>query len=118
MESLFLVHLFHIFFVGPLFLYIGIYRSSIVSWLYPVLFILGIFIIAYHSFLAYKGFQKGTSIWVNLFHIFIVGPLLVYIGYKNKSAPRSSYQLLLMLAFAVIGYHGYYLLKNVNKNKK
>ena len=118
MNTLFLIHVLHILFVGPLFLYVGIYGSAIVPLMYPFLLILGIFIIAYHSFLAYQGFKKGTSIWVNLFHMIIVGPLLVYIGYKNKKTPYSAYQFMLMLAFAVIGYHGYYLLKNINKNTK
>jgi hypothetical protein len=112
MNSLFLVHLFHILIIGSLFLYVGIYNSKIVSWMYPFLLILGVFIIAYHSFSAYSYIMKGKSAWVNLFHIIIVAPLLIYIGYKNKTTPYSAYQFVLMLAFAVIGYHGYYLLQN------
>ena len=112
MNKSFFVHLFHILIVGSLFLYVGIYRSKIPSWLYTGLLVLGIFIIVYHGYSAYTYLKQDKSAWVSLFHIFIVGPLLVYIGYNNKATPFSAYQFLLMLGFAAIGYHGYYMFLN------
>jgi hypothetical protein len=53
--------------------------------------------------------KLGKGYWVNLIHILIVGPLLVYIGYNREKTARLYFELLLMLAFAAIGYHGYYL---------
>ena len=47
--------------------------------------------------------------WINYLHILIVGPLLLFIGYKNTETPRYAFELLLMLGFASIGYHLYYL---------
>lgn len=44
------VHLFHILFVGSLFLYVGINRTSIPTLMYPILLGLGVFIIFYHSY--------------------------------------------------------------------
>ena len=48
-----LVHLFHILFVGGLFLYVGIQNTAIPTFLFPFLFWLGIVIILYHIFKVY-----------------------------------------------------------------
>jgi hypothetical protein len=109
MDSHKLVHLFHIIIVGGLFLYVGINRDKISSGLFNVLFYLGLFIILYHLYKSYGYLKDNKSIWVNLIHIFIVGPLLVYIGYNGDKTARKFFEILLMLGFASIGYHGYYL---------
>ena len=101
------VHLFHILLVGSLFLYVGTHRTSIPETMYPFLLGLGVVIIFYHIFKAYNYMKQGKGYWVNLIHILLVGPLLVYIGYNRQKTARL--YLLLMLGFAAIGYHGYYL---------
>jgi hypothetical protein len=53
--------------------------------------------------------KQGKGYWVNLIHILLVGPLLVYIGYNREKTARLYFELLMMLGFAAIGYHGYYL---------
>ena len=103
------VHLFHILLVGSLFLYVGIYRTTIPTLMYPILLGLGLFIIFYHIYKAYSYMKLGKSYWVNLIHIILVGPLLVYIGYNREKTARLYFELLMMLGFAAIGYHGYYL---------
>jgi len=108
MESLY-IHLFHILIVGGLFLYIGIIKSSMPNFMYLVLLILGIVIILYHGYKIYKKIIDGKNPWVNYIHFFLVGPLLIYIGFKKEKTNRLYFELLLMLAFASIGYHGYYL---------
>ena len=113
MDSHSLVYIFHILIVGSLFLYVGIYRDKIPQLIYPVLFYLGIIIIAYHIYKMYNYMKAGKNYWVNLFHILIVGPLLVYIGYNKDKVQRLYFELLLMLGFASIGYHGYYLIKEL-----
>ena len=102
-----LVHLFHIIIVGSLFLYVGIKREKIPPMMYPFLLGLGIFVILYHI---YKASQSKTP-WINYIHIFLIGPLLVYIGYMNKETSRKYYEILLMFGFAAIGYHGYYMIR-------
>jgi len=104
-----LVHLFHILIVGGLFLYVGINREKIYGGLFSVLFYLGFIIILYHLYKIYGYLKAGKGIWVNLIHVFIVGPLLVYIGYNGEKTTRKFFELLLMLGFASIGYHLYYL---------
>jgi hypothetical protein len=104
-----LVHLFHVLIVGGLFLYVGINRDKIYGKLFPILFYLGLIIILYHLYKIYGYLQAGKGIWVNLIHVFIVGPLLVYIGYNGIKTSRKFFEILLMLGFASIGYHLYYL---------
>lgn len=110
MESLY-VHLFHILIVGGLFLYVGITKSAMPNFMYLVLFLLGILIILYHGFKIYKKIMEGKNPWVNYIHFFLVGPLLVFIGLTKEKTHRLYFELLLMLAFASIGYHGYYLVQ-------
>ena len=104
MEKRILVNILHIVIIGSLFLYIGITKTTFP---FPALLILGLFVTFYHI---YKAITNPTSAWVNYIHIFLVGPLLIYIGYKGKDTPRKYFEYLLMLGFAAIGYHGYYLL--------
>jgi len=106
-DIILLVHLFHIIIVGSLFLYVGIKREKIPPMMYPFLLGLGIFVILYHI---YKASQSKTP-WINYIHIFLIGPLLVYIGYMNKETSRKYYEILLMFGFAAIGYHGYYMIR-------
>lgn len=110
MNELTLVHLFHILIIGSLFLYVGIYKTTIPNIMFPILLGLGIVIILYHIYKAYTKINHGKNIWVNLIHIILVGPLLVYIGYHDMKTARLYFELLLMLGFAAIGYHGYYMI--------
>ena len=102
------VHLFHILIVGSLFLYVGIKSTNTPASMYPVLLTTGAVILFYHAYKVYLKVAAGKNPWVNLFHILIVAPLLIFIGYNRQTAPRYAYEFLLMLGFAAIGYHGYY----------
>ena len=105
------VHLFHILLVGGLFLYVGITKLDIPKFMYSILVTLGIIIILYHGFKIYKKLGAGMNPWVNYIHLFIVGPLLLYIGLNREKTERRYFEILLMLGFAAIGYHGYYLIE-------
>lgn len=108
-SSLF-VHLFHIIFVGGIFLYFGITRNDNSKLALQSLLYIGFFIVAYHIYKSYIYISIGKNYWVNLIHICIVGPLLIYIGYNAEKTPRLYFELLLMLGFSSIGYHLYYIL--------
>ena len=103
------VHLFHIIIVGSLFLYVGINRDKTIPILYPILLGLGIIIILYHIYKAYKYIKDDKGYWINLIHIFLIGPLLIYIGYNKDKTSRKFFEMLLLFGFSSIGYHGYYL---------
>ena len=110
MNSESIVHLFHILIIGSLFLYVGIERTNIPTFMFPLLLGLGVIVILYHIFKVYTYMKLGKGYWVNLIHILLVGPVLVYIGYNGEKTQRLYFELLLMLGFAAIGYHGYYML--------
>ena len=101
-----LLAIFHIFFVVPLFLYVGIQRAATPEWTYTVLFGLGILLLVYQGS---KGIirvlAKSSGAWVNIFHVLIVAPLLIWIGYFGKKTERPAYELLLIAGFGALGYH-------------
>jgi len=106
-----IVHLFHIFFVGGLFLYVGIQKTNLYLFVYTILLLLGFIIIFYHLYKLYlKLTSKNPNLpWVNLIHILFVGPLLLSIGYQKEKTSPYFFELLLLFGFASIGYHGYSL---------
>lgn len=108
-----LKNLFHIFFVGLLFLYIGIKKNNAPILFYKMLIIIGIFIILYHLYKVYVNLLNKKIIWVNLFHILLVAPLLIYIGMNKNTNQRFYYEIILLLGFSAIGYHSYYLFTNI-----
>lgn len=110
--NLMVIHLFHIFFVGTLFLYVGFQRNKVPSMVFPLLTYLGIFVILYHSYKTYIKIQKKQSVWINLFHLLLIGPLLIYIGIHGINTPQIYFELLKVFGFISIGYHGYCLLKH------
>lgn len=100
------LHLFHLLAVVPFFLYVAIVRSALPTGVFLFLVALGAFITLYHGYKAVLRYMNGsTYIWVNLLHALIVGPLLIYIGLKQKTAPRAAYEALLLVTFAAFGYH-------------
>lgn len=111
MSSHLLLGLFHVLVVGPLFFYVAT-ATTIPAVLFPVLLGLGIVLAMYQSYKAIAKLTSGAPGYkINLFHVAIVAPLLIYIGYAKPDTSDFAYQLLLMLAFAVIGYHGYWLVR-------
>jgi hypothetical protein len=44
-------------------------------------------------------------------HVGLIAPLLLYIGYQQKDTPRQAYEMLLLLAFAAVGYHLFSLVR-------
>jgi len=106
------IYLFHILFVGPLFLYVGIKNIQTNKYLFTFIEYLGIIVILYHSFKAYKKIMDNKSAWINYFHIFLIGPLLFIIGYNKQETSNKFFQLLIMAAMATIGYNIYNIFFN------
>jgi hypothetical protein len=116
-DSHFIISLFHIIFVAPLFGYVFIQRAATPDWLYHLLFFLGLFVLVYHTLKGvYKYISKSSSLWVNILHVFSVAPLLIYIGYNGKKTPRHAYELIGISAFAVGGYHIFNIIRSLNTN--
>jgi hypothetical protein len=115
MDTHLLLALFHIFAVVPLFLYVAMSRAATVTTVYGVLLALGAIILLYHGYKAWRKIVSGSSgLWINLIHMAIVAPLLIYIGYREKDTPRYAYELLALVGFAALGYHTYHLIISMN----
>ena len=101
-----ILSLLHVLLFGPLLIYIGAGMPwfSIPSY---IIVGLGAFIILFHAYKAYGVFTAGGTPWVNLIHVLLVGPALLAYG---LGGPGYVGELLIMLGFAAVGYHGYYLL--------
>lgn len=106
------INVFHILFVAPLFIYVGLQRDQVHAYIFYMLGLLGAVILAYHMYKAYTKLISGQSAWVNWIHIIFVAPLLLLLGYLKKDASRRYFEMLLMLGFAALGYHGFYALKH------
>lgn len=110
MQSHTLIQLFHVFIIGLFFLYIGIMRKQTPSWIFLILIVTGFILIIFHSYKTYIKLVNGINPWYNLIHIFLISPLLLYIGFNKENTTRPYFEMLLMLGFLAISYHLYYLI--------
>jgi hypothetical protein len=106
-----LIAIFHVAVVAPALLYVGFQRAATPDWLYSILFGFGLIVLIYHAYKSIKRLIVGSEwAWVNLIHVAVVAPLLLWIGYFGKKTGRPAYEMLLMTAFAALGYHLYHLI--------
>jgi hypothetical protein len=100
--------IFHIAVVAPALLYVAIMRGQLSPWIFSLLSGVAIIIFVYHGYKAFiKWKAQSPSLWINLLHILLVAPLLLFIGSKGYDTPRWAFELLAMLGFASLGYHIY-----------
>jgi hypothetical protein len=106
MDAHLLIAIFHILFVVPLFLYVGFQRAACPEWLYNVLYGVGLLLLLFHGYKAIvRIYAKSGGAWINLFHAFLIAPLLLWIGYQGKKTARHFYELMLIAGFGALGYH-------------
>lgn len=104
----------HLVLIVPFLLYVAFQRAASPDWLYWLAFGIGLVVFMVHAVkAAYRWTTGSTYIWVNLLHVVIVAPLLIFIGYYGKKTPRPAYELLAMTAFAALGYHMYNILNQL-----
>jgi hypothetical protein len=91
--------------LGPLLIAIGL--GYLTAWPHVVAG-LGIIIVLYHAWKTYSKWSAGKNPWVNLIHVLVVGPALIIEG-TLSNPPRYVKEIIMMLGFAAVGWHGYYL---------
>lgn len=104
-------HLVHVLAISPLFLYVGLYREAVPEHVFNVLGLLGMIVLAYHTYRAYGKLKENKSAWINWIHIFLIAPLLMILGYLKKDADSRYFEMLLLLGFAAFGYHALYIMR-------
>ena len=102
MEKITIIHLLHILIISGLLFYISLKKPRRII---PYLLIVFVLVFFYHL---YKWFLTGMPIYMLHLHISL---FLIYVAYTNPEPNSFVYQLVLLLAFAVLGYHSFYLLK-------
>jgi len=108
MNSYTLIHIVHIAIIGGFLLYVGIAEKNTPVWAFRALFVTGIVVSLYHSYLYYK---QGEELATRVFHAFLVAPLLIWVGVLQQDASHEAFRFVLMAAFASIGYHAYALIR-------
>lgn len=108
------INLFHILFIMPLFIYIGIRRTNAGSDIMTGFLILGIIALLYHSMRIFVPRDIGSNNnkkkelfrlkIIYFIHVFAIAPLMIYTGYSSD--PRT-FTPLLMLGISGALYHGY-----------
>lgn len=98
------VRLIHIFFSGPLLIYIGLVKPKN-EWIYTLLGIVGILLMV--SFLTklimLKPFSQRHVYYA--IHALLFAPLLMYLGYTGSTAPDVVFSLALAVGISAFGYH-------------
>ena len=108
MDPYLLIGVMHVAFIVPFLLWVAFQRAASPDWVYNVLFGTGLLILVYHGIKAVgRFFAKSAMLWVNLIHVFLIAPLLIWIGYYGKKTERPAYDMLLITAFGAFGYHLY-----------
>ena len=108
MDVFFLIAVMHVVVIAPLLLFIGFNRAATPEWLYNVIFGLGILVLVYHGYRAITRILAASPLaWINLIHVFIVAPLLLWIGHYGKRTERPAYDMLLIAAFGALGFQLY-----------
>jgi len=98
------INWFHVLLVAPLFLYVGAWHDTQPAWVYWVLLGMGLVVTLYHGQKMLASLPSPW--WVNVFHALVVGPVLIWLGWKGKQAPEFLYPVMSLLGFAALGYHG------------
>ncbi len=106
----------HILLFGPLLIAIGMDTDLLPKIPTVAIGTLGIFILGYHASRAYGKYKQNLSSWVNIFHALIVAPPLLAIGYYGVHTPRWLREVVLMLGFTAMAYHGFYLIRGNDAN--
>ena len=108
MDAYFLVAAIHVVLFAPFLLWVGFNRAATPDWAYSVLFGFGLLVMVYHGYKAIIRMSASSpAIWINIIHVLIVGPLLLWIGYHQKATERPAYDMLLIAAFGALGFHLY-----------
>ena len=108
----FLLSVFHLLIIAPLFLFVSFQRSNTPSWLYAVFLSMGALVFLYHGWKFMIRWQaRSGRTWIHFVHLITVAPLLVYIGYYGNNTPRAAYEMLMILSWGMIGYHLFNLVR-------
>jgi len=104
------IQMAHILLFAPFLFYVGLIVPTSRSWLYPIAFILGVYVIlSWCHRIWIKDYTIGWVAW----HMLVIGGLLIVCGIYRDRAPRIVFSLLLAMGIAAFGYHLTRLIQSV-----
>lgn len=113
------ISLFHLLIVLPVLLFVAMNRANTPDWLYTTLLVVGCFIALFHGYKFITRYASGSSYaWVNAIHFAFIAPLLIIIGKQGRETPRMYYELLLLTAFAGVGYHLFSMVRSLDVHRE
>jgi hypothetical protein len=108
--------LFHILIVAPFLLYVAVVRGQLTPFVFTILQILGILILIYHSYRVVVRWKSNSPlVWINIFHVIVVAPVIIYVGNSAYDTPRWAFEILAMMAFTAAGYNLYGLVMHTKE---
>ena len=117
MNTHMIISLLHIFIIAPAMIAVALFRTQNPDWVYQTMFATGLVVLLYHGYKSVvKLLANYSGAWVNLIHVFLIAPLLIYMGIKQKNTPRATYEMLAMAGFAALGYHLYSIITMLHLN--
>ena len=113
MDAHFYVSVGHALAIAPALIYIGLAREKLSQSAFMGVGAVGIGIFFYHAYKFYSRTDYESG-WINLIHILLVAPLLMVIGFYGKQTSRRFFEMLLMVGFSALGYHGLNIVKTLS----
>lgn len=113
MEYWEIINLTHIIFSTPLFIWIGYMKNKTHKYIFYLALVVGIIVLLYHLYKCYLNFIEGNSMYiVNLFHILVVAPLLIYAGIVREKIAYPIPSLMFILGAGGLIHYVIKYLKN------
>jgi len=103
MDYDFIISLIHVFFTGPLLIYIGLTKPDNIIFYYALLLLALIKIIAF----IYRLLKKQLYAWLYV-HLLLFVTLLLsifYLKFADQKIPYYLYSFLVAIGIAAVGYH-------------
>ena len=107
-----LVSIIHVFIIVPFLLYCVSKGNSMSLYIKYALQLFGAYVMLFHGYkILTNSFTFSVIRIINWFHLVIIGPLLLYIGYSAPNTGAKYYDYLAIVSYSALVYHGYYLVK-------
>lgn len=98
-----LIYLTHVLFSAPLFIYVGHDRGEGPLWLYHLVTTTGVIVLLYHGYLLADKYMNFKIVsWVNLIHVLLVAPILIYVGLMKDRVKYPFWQVCLVLGYGAL----------------
>lgn len=97
------VNLLHVLFIGPLLIYIGIFKPQ-KEIFYHILLGLGILVLFKFTYLTLTQKLTQRSVWYIL-HVILFSMIAVYVGVNKQQTIQIGYSLLLATGLSAFWYH-------------